>query len=340
MTIEFSCPECGKPLSTSDDKAGRSAKCPGCSAPITVPGLVPGRTPPTAESGLDETRPGDSPSSGLSPESADEAGGERVRTPCPVCGELILARATVCRYCGEQFEDMSPEGPEGLCVDLGVIWEKTWEVYQNNLGLVVGLGVLFILTNFVASLPQNVLNFLNEQGQLSEAIYFPAILASLILAWGVQFWTTAGYARCMLQLARGDVPSIGELFSGGRWFWRTAGGGIVFGLAVGLGTLACVIPGIFLALRLWPYLYFIVDDDDGVNDSLNRAFNLTNDQYGLGLLLGLCYVGLHLGGVLLCCVGILFTSPLASLLVAMTYLALRVDYRQSARGLSQTESGA
>ena len=335
MTIEFSCPECGKPLSTSDDKAGRAAKCPGCSAPLTVPG--PSQT---AESGLGELRTGQPKTSGLSAEGGAEDGLDRVRNPCPVCGELILAEAKVCRFCGEQFAETQSEDPSGLRADFGLIWEKTWEVFQNNMGLAVGLGLVVALINFVAALPQNALNLLNEQGRLEPAVYFPALLVSLGLTWGVQFWTAAGYAHCMLKLARGNLPAIGELFAGGRWFWPTVGSGIVFGLATGLGTIACVIPGILVALRLWPYLYFIVDEDDGVTDSLNRAFNLTQNQYGLGLLLGVCYFGLHLGGVLLCCVGILFTSPLATLLVAMTYLALRVDYRQSARGLSQIESGA
>jgi len=335
MTIEFSCPECGKPLSTSDDKAGRAAKCPGCSAPLTVPGH-----PPTAESALEEARRGYSSTSELSSDGGAEDGPDRVRNPCPVCGELVLAEAKVCRFCGEQFAETQRDGPQGLQADFGVIWEKTWALFQNNMGLAVGLGLVVALINFVAALPQNALNLLNEQGQLDPAVYFPAFLVSLALTWGVQFWTSAGYAHCMLKLARGDIPAIGDLFAGGRWFWPTVGSGIAFGLATGLGSIACVIPGILVALRLWPYLYFIVDEDDGVTDSLNRAFNLTQNQYGLGLLLGLSYVGLHLGGALLCCVGVLFTSPLATLLVAMTYLALRVDYRQSARGLSQTGSGA
>ena len=37
MTIEFSCSHCNKVLKTSDDKAGRRAKCPQCGEPIDVP---------------------------------------------------------------------------------------------------------------------------------------------------------------------------------------------------------------------------------------------------------------------------------------------------------------
>ena len=37
MTIEFSCSHCDKVLKTSDDKAGRRAKCPQCGEAVTVP---------------------------------------------------------------------------------------------------------------------------------------------------------------------------------------------------------------------------------------------------------------------------------------------------------------
>ena len=321
MTIEFSCPECGKPLSTTDDKAGRSAKCPGCGERLTVPG----RIPPATESDLENTLPSDGGFAGSFSEEQPQS--DSVRKPCPVCGELILAHARVCRFCGEQFAGVAKEEPEGLRADLGVIWEQAWEVYKNNLGLSVGLYVLTLLIQFAASLPELKLN-------INQAQWNPLVL----LQSAVQFWLAAGYAHCMLKLARGDVPQVAELFWGGRWFWRTVGSGIVFGLAVSLGTLLCILPGIFIALRLWPYLYFIVDEDDGVTDAFNRSWNLTRDQYGLGLLLGLCTIGLNLAGILMLCVGVLFTFPLTALLAAMTYLALRADFRRKARDVAPDES--
>jgi len=319
MPIEFSCPECGKLLSTGDDKAGRSAKCPGCSAPITVPG-----TPPSAS--LADARGEDSRNSG-DDQFADGNRGDEVRRPCPVCGELILARAQVCRFCGEQFSRSSGGGPVGLTTDMDVIWQRTWATYKENLGITVALVLLSGVINFVASLPQNGLRAAFDRGLLEPVAFFPSFGAALLTGWAVQFWISAGLARCMLKLARGDTPEVSELFSGARWFWRTTGSSIVFFLAVYVGLALCIAPGILAALALWPYLYFIVDDDDGVTDSLNRAFNLTTGNYVLGLQLGLYTVGLGIVGVAMCCVGLVFTMPLASLLSAMTYLALRQNYR-------------
>jgi len=53
--IEFKCPGCGIPYHASDDKAGRTARCVKCGAPMDIPGVSgarSGRAPPveTAES--------------------------------------------------------------------------------------------------------------------------------------------------------------------------------------------------------------------------------------------------------------------------------------------------
>ena len=38
LSIEFNCHVCGKLLRTSDDRAGKTASCPGCGETLTVPG--------------------------------------------------------------------------------------------------------------------------------------------------------------------------------------------------------------------------------------------------------------------------------------------------------------
>jgi hypothetical protein len=35
------------------------------------------------------------------------------RRPCPVCGEMIVAEARVCRFCGEKFESAASDDKQG-----------------------------------------------------------------------------------------------------------------------------------------------------------------------------------------------------------------------------------
>lgn len=43
----------------------------------------------------------------------DEERHEEERQPCPVCGEMIMTGARVCRYCGEKFAPAPSDDKEG-----------------------------------------------------------------------------------------------------------------------------------------------------------------------------------------------------------------------------------
>lgn len=111
MAISFSCHQCGKKLKAPDNAAGKSSKCPGCGATVTCPEPIYEAElidPPAGGinpyDDLDEDKP--YAMAGPRPGSAPEIGvpGGEVRKPCPMCGEMIVATAAKCRYCGEVFD--------------------------------------------------------------------------------------------------------------------------------------------------------------------------------------------------------------------------------------------
>ena len=112
MPIKMNCPSCGKTLTAPDTAAGKKAKCPACAATMIVPAGVydaeeigaasPEPAPPPAEYGTT-----DDPFGAFPPQSSADAaapGEEPARRPCPMCGELIIAGAAKCRFCGAVFD--------------------------------------------------------------------------------------------------------------------------------------------------------------------------------------------------------------------------------------------
>jgi predicted RNA-binding Zn-ribbon protein involved in translation (DUF1610 family) len=111
MAISFSCTRCGKKLKAPDNAAGKTSKCPGCGSPVTCPEPVydaeivdaaPGGVDPYAELDTDKPYALVEPQPGAAPEG--EATPGEARRPCPMCGEMIVATAAKCRYCGEIFD--------------------------------------------------------------------------------------------------------------------------------------------------------------------------------------------------------------------------------------------
>jgi len=107
MTIEFHCDECNTLLRTSDDKAGRRARCPNCGATIVTPS-------PDADDEFDddaEWEPEDEDEEddfdryfgGRPPTTYSKPPPSRGRKKsCPMCGEEISAAARQCPFCGER----------------------------------------------------------------------------------------------------------------------------------------------------------------------------------------------------------------------------------------------
>jgi predicted RNA-binding Zn-ribbon protein involved in translation (DUF1610 family) len=99
--IHLNCPGCGVKLKAADEAAGQQMACPKCGTTLTVSEPVfdaeaisdPIATPGDVY-GLDEPAP---TAGGPAPAGDD-------RRPCPVCGEMIVATAAKCRYCGEIFD--------------------------------------------------------------------------------------------------------------------------------------------------------------------------------------------------------------------------------------------
>jgi hypothetical protein len=106
MAISFSCGRCGKKLKAPDNAVGKTSKCPGCGAPVTCP-------EPVYDAELIDAPPGGSDLYGdldagqpyaMAPEPVEALPAGEARRPCPMCGEMIVATAAKCRYCGEVFD--------------------------------------------------------------------------------------------------------------------------------------------------------------------------------------------------------------------------------------------
>jgi predicted RNA-binding Zn-ribbon protein involved in translation (DUF1610 family) len=111
MPISFSCPRCGKKLKAPDDAVGKTSRCPGCGTSVTCPEPVYDAelvdAPPGGEDPYTVLEPeqpyalvGSEP--GIAPRTEGSPG--EARRPCPMCGEMIVATAAKCRFCGEIFD--------------------------------------------------------------------------------------------------------------------------------------------------------------------------------------------------------------------------------------------
>ncbi|HKI16727.1 MAG TPA: hypothetical protein VKA15_02560 [Isosphaeraceae bacterium] len=227
----------------------------------------------------------------------------------------------------------------------------SWSIYKARLGQCVGVfwGVVTInwlcqisivlLDGAIASLRDPMLSLLSQ---------FTSFFVSFVVA----VWLTIGQNLAFLKIARGQVVTVEDIFRGGRFVLTTILGWIAFlvvmavpGLAVyflavaflvllvqgpTLAGVLAIVAGcvgstlviIYLAARLGLFYFVVIDQNTGVIASLATTWRLCRRHLATIILVYFLGIAINLAGFLMLCVGLLFTMPLSSLMLAVTYQAL------------------
>jgi hypothetical protein len=148
-------------IKAPDENAGKKARCPYCKSVIVVPEPIYDAEDASAPAGAEQETYGVHPTPTAPPK-------EEERRPCPMCGEMILATAVKCRYCGEIFDEELKRRPRKsgrgggdptdsdlapgdyvmavICSGIGCIMGIVYMIQGRPKGIkMFGLSILFII---------------------------------------------------------------------------------------------------------------------------------------------------------------------------------------------------
>ena len=201
------------------------------------------------------------------------------------------------------------------------IWNYAWQIWQQNLFLLLGVTVTIIVVSYVISFLFMIPQIALEQNGEREAAQIVNGLGAIV-SNVVQIFLGIGQAQIALKMARRQPAQYTDLFGGGPLFLPVLGASILGGIAFGLGFLLLIIPGVILLLMWWPYYYLVVDRKAGVIESFSVAAKVTQGNWGTAFLLWLTSVGIIFLGCLALCIGALFAASLVTMLFAVAYLMM------------------
>lgn len=332
MTIEFNCPSCSKVLKTADDKAGLSAKCPGCGQVLVVPAskseAFRPEPEPEGKDGWDDW----SENEGQAADKEEFAPPQRKKRPCPMCGQEIMAAARLCRHCGERFDDGKsvPAGSGKFApttIEAGEVLSVAWGIYKENIGMaIVGMivpgAISFLVSLLIGGALGLLMVLMSQQGLNPNDLEPMSSIVNQLVGWIIGTYFGLGQAIFYVKMCRGDEPTVGDLFAGGKFYLRGLGAAFLVFLMVMLGFLAVCIGAIIVALVMSPYLYYLTDRDEGVFDTLSGTYKLTWPNLGSVFVLALANFGIVVAGVLALCVGSIVAVPFTSVITATAYLMM------------------
>jgi uncharacterized membrane protein len=253
---------------------------------------------------------------------------------CPSCAAENDAGSPVCRYCGTSLEGVRPTtAPDWRPprFDVSEIMSTSWRLYTQEIGLLIGCQLLFLLSIFVMEGILGIPIFIAFAALQDDAAIL--VVPFLVLAVPILFVAIStmmiGLTRLYLNVARGQPHSVGDLFFGftdGRRFigrgllvWITAAALIL------VGTLLCCVPGLIVSICWWPALPLLLDRDCPAGDAIGRTYELVKQNFGSVLAVGAIAFAVQMVAGMVPYLGVilqLFAMPFALLMTTVAYLRL------------------
>lgn len=164
------------------------------------------------------------------------------------------------------------------------VFGTSWKYTKSQIWVLVGLFIgYFILSSIIS------LFGMPAQGSMVGKIIVNLISAVISSAFML------GYIKNLFQTMDGEEPQFSAYGQQSRKIFTYLIASIIMGIAVAIGIFLLIVPGIYLAIRLQFYSAYIVEEDCGIIESLQKSWDLTKGQGMPLFLLLLAMIGrLHL----------------------------------------------
>ena len=145
-----------------------------------------------------------------------------------------------------------------------------------------------------------------------------------ILSILLSFYVSLVLYRYVKKIVDDEDANIKELISSsakiyGMFFVKC----FLYAILVIVGFFLCILPGIYLMVRLVFVSYIAANEPElTISETISKSMKLTKDRFWQLFGYGIVACLIVLAGFLLCCVGYLFTMPLAVVFMGVVYKEL------------------
>lgn len=191
------------------------------------------------------------------------------------------------------------------------VFGTSWKYTKSQIWVLVGLFIgYFILSSIIS------LFGMPAQGSMVGKIIVNLISAVISRAFML------GYIKNLFQTMDGEEPQFSAYGQQSRKIFTYLIASIIMGIAVAIGIFLLIVPGIYLAIRLQFYSAYIVEEDCGIIESLQKSWDLTKGQGMPLFLLLLAMIGTAIVGCILFFVGLFVAVPLIYMMQCYTFRKL------------------
>ena len=201
-------------------------------------------------------------------------------------------------------------------IDIIQLYKYSFGRFRKYASFVIGI----MITYYVFAVVPHIYFALRAPAEPTSQTQFISFALTLI-----QLYLSLGFIKIMLFLIDDRYVRVADLFNNVRPFLSYFVASFLYGIATLVGLFLLVVPGIYIAIRLQFYPYYIIEQGDSSIEALRKSFNSTQDLTLDLFLFGITVLAANVLGVLLFGLGIVFTYPLTTMATAVIYRGLLND---------------
>ena len=191
------------------------------------------------------------------------------------------------------------------------VFGTSWKHTKSQIWVLVGLFIGFSILSMIVTLFG-----MPAQGSIVGRVIVQIV--SLLISCIFML----GYVKNIFQALDGEEPQFSAYGQQSRKIITYLIANILFSIAVCIGMVLLIIPGIYLYLRLQFFTAFIVEEDCGIIESLQKSWNMTQGQTLPLFLLLRTMIGTAIVGCILFFVGFFVAVPLIYMMQCYTFRKL------------------
>lgn len=200
--------------------------------------------------------------------------------------------------------------PRGL--PMGAAVQFGWATLQKNPVFVVGTHLAAVMVpSLIIGAGRMVLHHDSQT------------LAIRLISWAVGATFYLGLYKIYLRYRDGETPILENLVDGVQRFWVLIGASFVASIAVIIGLVLFLVPGIIMLIRLMFVGFVIVDEHVGPIDAIQRSWDVTQGHTLDLFLFFILLCAVNLLGLACLLVGLLVSLPVSGLALAYVYREIK-----------------
>ena len=204
-------------------------------------------------------------------------------------------------------------------IDIPRLFSSSFELLKQYASFVIGVATTYFI---LAIVPQVYMLMYAPAEPTTES----QVVSIVVLL--VQLLLSLGFIKIMYFLVDDRPVDIKDLVNNGSTFFSYVVAYFMYMFAVIIGLILLVLPGIYLAIRLMLYPYYIIEHGDHSVEALQKSWYATEGWELELFLFGLCVLLINFAGALLFGFGVIISYPITTMATATVFLGLEDDADQ------------